>query len=329
VLVLDAVHPAAGASGIAAGLVNPLSGRNAKAVWRLDEALEALHAMLDEARTTAFFQQGGVLRPTADAEQANRFQTVAARRPHHASWLSAEAVHERFSWITAPEGALLVRQGGALPVLAFVHALLAAAQRRHAEVRIGTRVTGWGEETHRAYVDLGHEQGTERIFARRVLLAMGYDYHKHPELTALNLHPVKGQTVRVACPGALLRHDLIPLAGQGYVVPDGDTLVVGSSYERGFADLLPSEAQTQAILATAAYMLPLLKNALVLDATAGVRVTVPGTRLPMLGPLPGRSRIWLFTGLSSKGLLLAPLLACSLPTYFEQPDRIPRALQVR
>ena len=150
---------------------------------------------------------------------------------------------------------------------------------------------------------------------------MGYGYRHHSELTALNLHALKGQTVRVARPDALPR-GLIPLSGQGYVVPEQDTLIVGSSYEHDFADLAPSDEQTRQILAKASWMLPGLQEAAVLDATAGVRVTVPGARLPMLGPLPGRSRIWIFTGLGSKGLLMAPLLARNLPSFFEHPETI-------
>ena len=76
-------------------------------------------------------------------------------------------------------------------------------------------------------------------------------------------------------------------------------------------------------------MLPILQDATVLDATAGVRVTVPGTRLPMLGPLPDRSCIWIFTGLGSKGLLMAPLLARDLPAFFEKPETIPPEVRVK
>ncbi len=323
-LVVEADRPAAGASGAAAGLVNPLTGRRARAVWRIDAALDALHATLDQAGATALLRAGGVLRPAADAQQADRFQEVAAARPRHATWLPAGAVRARFPGVAAPEGALLVRQGGSIPVPRLVEALLAAAQRSGAEVRTGARVTGWSEDSGGAFVAL--ERG-ERLRARRVVLALGYGYRRHAELAALNLHAVKGQTVRVRAPdGCVLP---VALSGPGYVAPDGEALVVGSSYERGFADLEPSAAQSQAILAQAARMLPALADAAVLDAFAGVRVTVPGTRLPMLGPLPGRARVWLFTGLGSKGLLTAPLLARALPLFFEEPARIPAEVRVR
>ena len=111
-------------------------------------------------------------------------------------------------------------------------------------------------------------------------------------------------------------------------MPEGNTLIVGSSYERDFSDLEPSDAQSRKILAKAARMLPGLRDATVLNASAGVRVTVPGTRLPMLGPLPGHRNVWIFTGLGSKGLLMAPLLARDLPAFFDAPETIPAEIRV-
>lgn len=327
VLVLDAAQPAAGASGAAAGLVNPLMGPKARLVWRADAALAALRALLQEADAPALFQDNGLLRPAANKEQARRFYGVAQTLPQHATWLAADTARERFPGLVMHTSALLVRQGGAIPVADFVDALLRAAQRHGTVMQAGLRVDGWGEDKDGAFVTI--HDGADRLYAHRVVLAMGYGYHRHPALTALNLHAIKGQTVRVARPDALPPDGLLPLSGQGYVVPDGETLVVGSSYERGFADLAPSEEQTRQILAKASRMLPALQDTAVLDATAGVRVTVPGTRLPMLGPLPGHAHIWLFTGLSSKGLLMAPLLARDLPMFFDNPETIPLEVRVR
>lgn len=327
VLVLESNDVAAGASSAAAGLVNPLMSQKARLVWRADAALEALHATLAQADATPLFQNNGILRPAADAGQAGIFRNVAHTRPQHAAWLPLRQAQARFPGLAMCEGALLVREGGATFVPDLVKVLLTAAQQRGAEVHTGRQVIDWTETKDGIIINVGPE--TDRIHARRLVLAMGYGYHRHPALLALNLHAVKGQTVRVALPEALQHISLPSLAGSGYVVPDGDTLVVGSSYERGFVDTAPSTAQTEQILAKAARMLPALQEATVLDATAGVRVTVPGTRLPMLGPLPGCTRTWIFTGLGSKGLLMAPLLARNLPAFFENPDLIPREVRVK
>ena len=324
VLVVEAEHPAAGASGAAAGLVNPLMGRKANTVWRAEEALAALAETVHLAEAEVLFETTGLVRPAAHKKQAQIFREVAEVRPAYAAWLPLAAATERVPGLVAAEGALVVRRGGAIQVPAFVEALLAAARRNGADLQTGVRVVGWGEGQGLAFVET---QAGQRLTAKRVLLALGYGFRHHAPLTVLNLHAIKGQTVRVAKPPSI---DLaLPLAGRGYIVPEGETLIVGSSYERGFTDLAPSETQTRTILAKATRMLPALRQAAVLDATAGVRVTVPGTRLPMLGPLPGRQRVWIFSGLGSKGLLMAPLLARNLPLCFTHPERIPGEVRVQ
>ena len=327
VVVLEAGAVAAGASGAAAGLVNPLMARKARLAWRADEALNALHEALGLAGAPHLFHATGVLRPASDVRQALFFQDAARSHPKHGAWLEGEAAQARWPDVRAPHGALLVQTGGAIDVAALTAALLEAARRNGADVQTDVRVTGWDETARGAHVDvLRHDRSTERLHGRRVLLALGYGYAGHPELSALPLHAVKGQTVRVAPPQGA--GPLPGVSGRGYVVPGADAWVVGSSYEHDFADVRPSPEATRRILSKAASMLPCLESADVVGEAAGVRVGVPGTRLPMIGPLPGRERVWTFTGLGSKGLLMAPLLAHDLPAFFRDPSTIPPEVRV-
>lgn len=326
VTLLEAERPAAGASGAAAGLVNPLMGRKANPAWRADDGLDALHETLDRAGRPDLFRSDGLLRPARDAQQADGFRERAAALPHHADWLAPAALAERFPGLVAPHGGLWVRRGGSVDIAAAVEAIWNAAEARGATVRIGVRVVGWDEDDKRAWAET--EEG-ERIDAGTVLLALGGGFHRFPELAALPLHRVKGQTIRLARPGG--PGTLPALSGFGYVVPDGDALVVGSTYEHDFDDVAPTEAASLRLRAQAARMIPALADAAVLDARAGIRVTVPGAaspqRLPLVGPLPGRRRVWVFTGLGSKGLLTAPLLARDLPAFLRDPERIPAAVR--
>src|SRR5690606_9126064 len=149
VLVLDAGGPAAGASGAAAGLVNPLAGLRARPVWRMDEALDAFHDALARAGVADLFRGPGVLRPAADAAQAGWFREAAARHPGHARWLSPAEAAARYAAAPAPFGALFLPTAGAVVVPDLVGALLAAAVRAGAVVQTGRRVTGWEESAAR------------------------------------------------------------------------------------------------------------------------------------------------------------------------------------
>lgn len=319
VTALEAEHPAAGASGAAAGLVNPFAGARAAPTWRRGEALEALNATLERAGRPDLFRPTGLLRPAGDARQAAAFRARAEAFPDALAWLDPQTVRAHHPNVAAPWGALRVRHGGALRIDEVVRAVL---DTPGVAVRTGTRVVAAGETPRGAWVELATG---ERLEARYVLLAPGAGYARLGVLDGLPLQPVKGQVVRVAAPPGLA--PLPPLAGDGYVVPDGGTLVLGTTYEYAFADDRPTEAATALVLERAQRLVPALAGARVLEARAGIRVAVPRAvsprRLPRVGPLPGRTRLWALVGLGSKGLLTAPLLGRALPAWLAQPAAIP------
>jgi glycine oxidase len=206
-------------------------------------------------------------------------------------------------------GVLDVRDGGAIPIPALVRAVLAAAARRGAVVRSRTAVRGWRTTPHGVAV----ETSEATFHARHLVLAAGDGLFDLLPDGRLPLHRVKGQTVVVERPPGL---DLPAVSGAAYTVPQGDTVVVGASFEHVFADLAPSEAVGTALLAQAAALVPALAGAPVVAHRAGVRLTVPVRhapgRLPLLDALPGHLGVWVFAGLGAKGLLTAPLLAATL-----------------
>lgn len=326
VLLLEADEPASGASGAAAGLVNPFMARRARPTWRLEEALTALQDLLARAGASQLLRGEGVLRPARSEKQAGFFREATETHPEYTSWLGAEAAAARFPDVKAPEGALWIPAGGAIDLSAMIRTLLATAEEKGAVVHTQTQATGW-EENEKSVIVHAEAAGAARTWhAGRLLLAVGQGYATFPELKALGLRGVKGQTVRVRRPAGL--DGLPPLSGYGYIVPDSDTLIVGSSYEHDFEDLAPSPEQTKRILQKAARMVPALSGAEVLEEKAGVRVMPEGSYLPLVGPLLGHERTWIFTALGSRGLLTAPLLARELPGYFRAPASIPAEVQL-
>ena len=323
-LVEAAATVSAGASGVAAGIVNPFAGQRAHLLWQGDAALEAFDATLDAAGASSLYRKTGVVRPAAEGLLAERLRFVAQGLPRQATWIGPEEARARFPGIVVTNGALLTHNGGVVDAGNLVRAMVRMARMRGAQVRTRTRVSGWGEDADMAYVTAPDDAG--RIYASHILLTMGHGYRQFAALRSLNLTTTKGQVVRIASPDARPSSLSRPICGNGYVAPDGETLIVGTSYERGFADTEPSEHQTSKILHQAALMAPCIKGQRILGATAGVRVGVPGTRLPMVGPLS--ERIWIFTGLGSKGLLFSALIASKLPAYLHNPERIPRAICV-
>ncbi|MFN3597936.1 MAG: NAD(P)/FAD-dependent oxidoreductase [Rubricoccaceae bacterium] len=324
VLVLEAAVPGTGASGAAAGLVHGFPGRTARPAWRHAEALDALETVLVDAAAGSgaarpLLRRSGVLRPARDAAQAEAFRETARAHPAETDWLAPGAARERFPDVVAREGALWICRGGHARLPELVRALLAAAAARGASLHAGRALTRFAATAE----GVRAETTTGPLAARFLVLAPGADLPALPGLPPLPLHAVKGQTVRLAPPETL--GPLPAVAGGTYLVPEGDALVVGATFEHRFADRAPDPAASRRLHEAATRLVPALGRAVLLGARAGVRMTVPAThsprRLPLLAPLPDRPRVWVFSGLGAKGLLLAPLLAAQLPDWLEAPAR--------
>ena len=313
--VLEAVGPAAGASGAAAGLVNPFAGRRAARGWRASEALTALDRLADEAGVAV--SRTGILRPARDATQAAAFRDAASGHPAEALFVAPEVSAERWPGVAAPQGALWIPGGGHVDVGALVRATLAAAVRHRADVRTA-HVRQWRHEDGQliAITD------TDRIAAQALVLCPGADVEA---LVPGTWGRVKGQTATL---GAALPPGFPAVAGGVYVVPTAAGAVVGATYEHTFTTLDADPAASLTLRDRAARLVPTLADAPVLGARAGVRLTVPASvspeRLPRLGRVaPG---VWLFAGLGSRGLLTAPLLAEWLPAALSDPSCVPAGL---
>ncbi|HET6567464.1 MAG TPA: FAD-dependent oxidoreductase, partial [Rhodothermales bacterium] len=104
VLVLESAQPAAGASGVAVGMVNPLMSKYGRSTWQMEEALEALQETLGLAEARQLFRGGGTLRPAYDHEQATAFQQSAAAFPQHGSWRTPAELQAAYPCVRAPHG---------------------------------------------------------------------------------------------------------------------------------------------------------------------------------------------------------------------------------
>ncbi len=328
-LLLERSCLAAGASGAAAGLVNPLLSNKARPVWQADAAMKALHRLLADAGASHLFDGRPTLRPAHGAEQADTFCRAARENPDRASWHLSEDVHARFPLLHAPFGALRVHGGGAMRVPEFVRAVARAAQRRGAELLEGTSLSGFSQRAHELALTMKTPGTDLNLTCGRLVLALGDGWTDFPALRPFRLHNVKGQLARVRPPPAMHPSQLPHLSGAGYVAAEDETLVLGSTYEHSFSHSDPTAEGLSAIFEKIEPVLPGILEATLIEQMAGVRVSTRGSRLPVVSPLQAADRVWLFTGLGSKGLLLAPLLAHHLPPWISAPASVPPELQPR
>jgi len=321
VLLLEGSHQPSGASQVSAGLINPFSGLRGRLMWRGLEALENLDALVCEADAAQCYNSCGVLRLATSQKQAASFREVASAYPDYAAWINVEKLERDYPGTRSSHGALRLYVGGTMNTPCFIDTVLSAAIRQGAVVMRGQHVVKWSTISDAAQVMT--QQG-RRYHGSHILLCLGDGYRHFKSLRALNLHRIKGQVVHLPKPSGYPLS--LSVSGHGYVVSGPSTIIVGTTYERDFSTDTPTDEATKVILDTASTMIPGLNRLSPLQTAAAVRVGVPGTRLPMIGPVA--KRIWIFTGLGSKGILFASLLSRWVPKFMEDPTRIPHEVRV-
>lgn len=317
VLLLSGTAPAA--SSVAAGLVNPFAGQRVIPSWHAVPAYKDLLDTLAHADATDTYDPCGILRPALNDAQAVRLCTLAMEQDDSFTWLSPDEVRARYPYVSAPFGAAITT-GGVVDtprMLKYTHRTIASRC-----TVLSSDLVSW--EDIGSGVTVALKSGSS-LHASKLILALGADYKSFPVLSALNLHCIKGQIVRVRAPEYLSCS--IPVSGYGYVVPLRDTLILGTTYEHSYQDDQPTTRGSKNILALTQQMVPCIETADVLDKAAGIRVGVPGTRLPMVGPLT--ENVWVLTGLGSKGLLFGAHIGRNLVNWITNPEHIPNELRLQ
>lgn len=191
------------------------------------------------------------------------------------------------------------------PVRLMAAAVDAVGSAPGIEIETGTAVRALRSEA-------GHVAGVETdrgsVSAAWVVLAAGAwsgGIQRLPR--ALPVRPVKGQMAAIRPRQPSIRGIV---GGRGaYCVPrdDGRVVVGATVEERGF-DATVSRIEVDALVASAADIVPAFSEAEVVSRWAGLRPGTPDS-LPIVGPDPGLPGLAYATGHYRNGILLAPLTA--------------------
>lgn len=275
-LLLDRGH--GGSSRVAAGLVNPLSGKRFTRVWRFAEFCgEAEHFHHRVAATLGHnhWHPAPILRLTADDDEWRRMLERRAE-PELAAWMAGEAAAPP-GW----RGALVLRGGGWLDTRGFLDAS-----------RDFFRARGCWETT--AAGNLPPDATVVRCEGASGLLENFSGLHRCAKGEILTLAPRGGW-----------RPETILIGGRGWLVPSaGGLCKAGATHEWQTLDEQPTAEGRAEVEEIARRLAPGAFE--VVAHEAGVRPILRRSQ-----PLIGRTgpREWTFNGLGSKGSLYAPGVA--------------------
>lgn len=284
--IADAGHEAA-VSRVAAGIINPITGRRLVKSARIDALLpvaRAAYRELEAALGVSLWREMRVRRIfSAEADRERRVLAEKRARGELGAWAGADTVEGDGFWI----------EGAARVDLATL--LSAARERWRAQGRL--RV---GEVGERASEGLQHEL----VIDCRGLAGAGGG-------GAFGFVPweySKGEVLALAVGEGALAPDVIVNRGHWALPLALGVAWVGATHEPGVRDATPTPAARAELEASARVLLP-GGSFHVTGQMAGVRVNLPDKR-PAVGRHPvGATRLGVFNGLGAKGALWAPALA--------------------
>ena len=293
------------ASTVAAGIINPITGRRFVRSWRIDELLleaRTLYGELERDLGITVWYDAPLIRTLFNRGEQN-------------DWLArgGDAGYANFL-DDAPDL-------GNVPELTYP-AFAYAGVRQTARIDLATlirRYRGWLRERGRLLAQpLDHRQlppGYDRY-----VFCEGWRVRHNPYFAHLPRGGTKGEALLVRTQGVplldrMLKHRifLVPL-------PERSLYWIGASSSHGFTDEAPDPA-------TADYLRERLREVLrvpftVGDHLAAVRPTVRDRRM-IIGGHPTESNIFIFNGLGTKGASLAPLGSHWLFEHLETGAELP------
>lgn len=263
-----------GSSRVAAGLINPITGKNFEPSWRIDEflpeAISFYQATGEKLGVPLWFPMPVVRLAASEKERAK----IAAK----VEWLEKWRVRE----VSAPAGwhaAFEVHGGGRVDVRAF---------------RDASREWFSNQGVYRC-AEAGEAAAGVRVRCDGAAGLMEHRYGEH--------RCAKGEILTLRAQDWSL--DEIRVGGGGWLVPIGDGLYkTGATYEWNQLDETPTEDGRIKVVAIAERLVPGAFE--IIDHEAGIRPILRRSQ-PLIGPLSPNE--WMFNGLGSKGSLYAPGVA--------------------
>jgi glycine oxidase len=156
------------------------------------------------------------------------------------------------------------------------------------------------------------------ISAKQIIFCEGYLISKNPYFNWIPMKPAKGETLTIESKHINLNTDIF---NKGFfIMPIGNHLFkVGATYEWNDLNDLPTEKAKQELITKI--------NAVVsspykiISHEAGVRPSVIDRR-PVIGPHPVYKHIYVFNGLGTKAVMIAPYFAKQFVDYLQNKANI-------
>jgi glycine oxidase len=298
-------------SRVAAGLANPFTGPKMVKSWKAEilfPFMEAFYKELQERTGTKFFYERTLYRPFASAADLNDWYGRSATQSHSQFIIRILGSGGHGNHVDDPHGGVEIR-AFVLDVPAFLDAVQALLGD------VGCQLTDTFFEEDRLEIK-GDRVTFGQYEARRLVMCNGYKVRDSKYFGWLPITPVKGEILKVE-----MAEDFETIYNRScFIIPQADgTAKVGSTYDR--SDMTEKATEKgKNVICEKLESLSLMPYKIV-GHSAGVR---PGTvpRRPLMGVHPEHDKLFVFNGLGTKGVSLAPYFANEFTKYLQGDNNL-------
>lgn len=298
-------------SSLAAGIVNPVTGRRLVKSWKIDELLpysREFYQQAEELLQKRFLRDRKIMRVFIDNRERNDFQTKSAV-PGLAKYLDdnieniPSAIKEEHSggWI---EKAMQVDTSAYLPAL-----------RKHLK---NNDLLIEEKFDHNALIINKDDFQYKSLKSRQIVFCEGKELLNNPFFSEIPFTPAKGEFLIIDVPD--LDIDFMIKKSLMLVPTDiKNRYWVGATFNHHYQNEKPSEKAKDQLLEKLAKVLDCPFK--LIDHNCGVR-PVSKDRRPIIGSHSVHKNMYLFNGMGSKGISLSPYFAKNFIDALEADDEL-------
>lgn len=287
------------ASAVAAGIVNPLTGRKLVRTWQADALfpfLTQFYTTIEDALDVRFFQRKNIYRPYRSEAERSEYRTLT-NEPTIQAYVNQQADDQAYSsYINNPFGGLEVTQAGWVDLPEFVRIIKGYFLRK------GQYYEGNVPRNELILTDAS--VSWQNLTINKVIFCDGVQSRQNPLFAYLPYNPVKGQILTAV----VERYPIKQIVNQGlFILPVRDGLIrVGATYSWHDLDWQTTD-EGRLFLETKLRAVLRVPYEIV-GQQAGIRPSTKDRR-PFVGLHPHQPAVGIFGGMGTKGVSLAPYLA--------------------
>lgn len=294
VILIDDAYPS-GASRLAAGMFNIVTGKHAVKTWLADELLAGLKAFFEIPifkKLEEYIHYQRLYRPFKDIGEYNDW-LGKYQSPELKAYIRFQTTETHAEIFGNPLGGIFIENCGWLDTTGFLKGLLATLTEfphfQYIEKKIVP--TQIDLQTKQLLID------AKPIVFDELILANGWQISQE-SIWQIPILPVKGEILRIYAPDLQLP---FLLSGKIYVIPTGNAhFIAGATYEWDFAHNEPTLSGKEMLCANLDELLKVKYE--IVSHGAGIRPTTHDRR-PVLGTHPQFPYLHVFTGFGTKGVL--------------------------